>query len=217
MTVENFRSITAARKLQISRLTTLVGPNNEGKSNILRAIVIAMNVIVARRNQARYPIRSSSGRVVGRRRRRYLSSYDWIRRLSVKDADETSTKRVEDHVRVRINGSDVTEFYTAIGNRLNGTLPISIMFKQSGIEVTILKPGRGSKALNNKAPKIADFIGGKPTSNISRQSEPLIPALEIVEDLVEQELEKIEKDVNTQQAISDIASLQEPIPEDLFS
>ena len=44
-TVRNYRSIIQAHKLPISRSTVLVGPNNEGKSNILKALVSAMRVL----------------------------------------------------------------------------------------------------------------------------------------------------------------------------
>jgi predicted ATP-dependent endonuclease of OLD family len=49
LTVENFRSITSARKIPISQMTTLIGPNNEGKSNILRALAIAMTSLLRHR------------------------------------------------------------------------------------------------------------------------------------------------------------------------
>ena len=73
VTVENFRSITAARRIPISNLTTLVGPNNEGKSNILRALVVAMTLLIARRDPQRR-LRMSRFR---RSYRRGVNSYDW--------------------------------------------------------------------------------------------------------------------------------------------
>src|SRR4030042_99080 len=45
ITIENYRSITKAYKIRLGSATTLVGPNNEGKSNILRALVTAMSVL----------------------------------------------------------------------------------------------------------------------------------------------------------------------------
>jgi predicted ATP-dependent endonuclease of OLD family len=90
-------------------------------------------------------------------------------------------------------------------------LPVSVTFKKSGHEVTIAKPGRGGKTLSNKAARIADFISGK----INIQYIPAVrtaeSAQEIVENLVDQELEKVEHDARFQQALSDIAALQEPI------
>ncbi len=49
ITIKNYRSIREARKIQIERATTtvLVGPNNEGKSNILRAINLGISTLVA--------------------------------------------------------------------------------------------------------------------------------------------------------------------------
>jgi AAA15 family ATPase/GTPase len=44
-TVEKYRSITNARKIGLNKITTLIGPNNEGKSNILLSLVAAMNVL----------------------------------------------------------------------------------------------------------------------------------------------------------------------------
>jgi putative ATP-dependent endonuclease of the OLD family len=44
--VENYRSISRSHRLVLGRsLTTLIGPNNEGKSNILRALVAALRIL----------------------------------------------------------------------------------------------------------------------------------------------------------------------------
>lgn len=43
--VVNYRSITNARKIQTNNMTVLVGKNNEGKSNILRALTLAMDIM----------------------------------------------------------------------------------------------------------------------------------------------------------------------------
>ena len=45
--VTNYRSITTAHKIRTNNMTVLVGKNNEGKSNILRALTLAMNVMKA--------------------------------------------------------------------------------------------------------------------------------------------------------------------------
>ena len=43
--VTNFRSITTAHKITISGTTILIGKNNEGKSNILKGLDIAMTIL----------------------------------------------------------------------------------------------------------------------------------------------------------------------------
>jgi predicted ATP-dependent endonuclease of OLD family len=49
ITVENYRSITKAYKIGLGPRTVLVGPNNEGKSNILRALTAAMTLLTRER------------------------------------------------------------------------------------------------------------------------------------------------------------------------
>lgn len=44
--VTNYRSITKAHEISLQDLTVLVGRNNEGKSNFLTALNIAMNSII---------------------------------------------------------------------------------------------------------------------------------------------------------------------------
>ena len=69
--VRNFRSITDARKINFKNYTVLIGKNNEGKSNVLKAFSVCMNII----NQ---PIEA---KMILKRPRRYFRSgfYDWER------------------------------------------------------------------------------------------------------------------------------------------
>ncbi len=45
ISIENYRSITNAHKIEPSNLTVLVGKNNEGKSNIVKAIALCMDIL----------------------------------------------------------------------------------------------------------------------------------------------------------------------------
>lgn len=52
-TVENYRSITKAYKLPIDeKITVLLGKNNEGKSNMLRALIGTFYIISLLRRKA---------------------------------------------------------------------------------------------------------------------------------------------------------------------
>jgi putative ATP-dependent endonuclease of OLD family len=79
--LERYRSIQRAEKLPLGDLTILVGPNNEGKSNILRGLVLGMTVLsVADRvglTKGRY--RASSRTLLGTSDTRY----DWERDFPV--------------------------------------------------------------------------------------------------------------------------------------
>ena len=50
--VTNYRSITKAHKINLQNITVLVGRNNEGKSNILMALNVAMETMMQHANHA---------------------------------------------------------------------------------------------------------------------------------------------------------------------
>ena len=52
--VTNFRSITKAHRISLQDMTVLVGKNNEGKSNLLTALNVAMNAILQHSQENRH-------------------------------------------------------------------------------------------------------------------------------------------------------------------
>lgn len=211
LTVENFRSIAAARKIPISQVTTLIGPNNEGKSNILRALAIGINTLVRRR--ARHGIlRLVSG--PQRRRREYHEyrwDYDYPLRLQTTKPNKSSNITLE----FELSRQEIDEFEQEIGSRLNGTLPIAISYYRDRTVVSIAKQGRGHGVLNSKRGQIADFV----STRLDLQYIPAVRTAEaaqlIVDELVASELEKIEDDPLYKSALAEIAALQEPVLESL--
>ena len=84
--VINYRSITTARKIHTNNMTVLVGKNNEGKSNILRALTLAMDIM---KLYAMNPRMLSTSRV-------YLQGrYNWERDYPVsREFDTLKSKKV---------------------------------------------------------------------------------------------------------------------------
>jgi hypothetical protein len=149
-----------------------------------------------------------------RRRRGRQDRYVWVTDCPLKlqsKPDNGSTITLE----FDLSETEIGEFRNSIGSKLNGTLPISFSFTKDKEEVTIPKQGRGQRVLNSKANRIAEFIAGK----IEIQYIPAVrtaeSSLTIVDELVSRELEKIESDPRYQQALAEIAALQEPILDDL--
>lgn len=51
--VKSYRSIVNTERIQLSNKTVIVGPNNEGKSNLLRALILGMNTLMGRLSRYR--------------------------------------------------------------------------------------------------------------------------------------------------------------------
>lgn len=180
VTVQNHRSITTQTKFVVDDLTTLVGPNNQGKSNLLRALALGMEVI------QRWPtLRHTSvrnGEVSGiaastflRPRRlvptgQLTKGYRWsedypLPKQASRGAHPTLLK-----LRFRLEDHEVEEFTQQTGITNNGELPIEIALGRLSVKFGVAKPGRGAATHRAKTPEIAAFIA----SRISLVSVPAI-------------------------------------------
>lgn len=208
-TVEKYRSITNARKIRLNKITTLVGPNNEGKSNILRALVTAMNVLTRGRRKFiknNKPITSFTN----------FRIYEWQTDFPIhlqEKFPEGSTSLI---LEFELNSKEITEFKREIKSKLNGTLPLRLDLNNTpNVKVTVSKKGKGAKALSNKSGLIADFIA-------RRLDFELIPAIRtaraaeaVVNQLLEKELEKLEINTDYIDALRKIEEIQTPVLEKL--
>lgn len=206
-TVENYRSIKRAHKIQVGDQTILVGPNNEGKSNLIRALVTAMEILRSSR-----VVRVSGQTRTFVSRARSQSRYDWQRDFP--QELQTSKPNGKSHITVEfeLTPDEVGQFRSEIGSNLNGTLPLKISVGAIGDpEVTLVKQGPGAKTLNQKSPRIAWFVSQRINFEHIPAMRTAGAAQAIVNGMVERELATLEKDPEFQEALSAISLLQQPI------
>jgi predicted ATPase len=209
--VSNFRSITKAKKVPLSSYSVLVGANNEGKSNILDALAIAMDAL----EQYKYTVRRDTlGRIIPSRQTVLgkRSRYNWDQDFPVSKRNLKSGDRFTQIIlEFQLSDIETEEFRQRIGSNLNGTLPMCLQFMRDDYDISILKQGRGGPALTKKATKIADFISQKinfeyiPAIRTSKNAE------DVIADLLSKELSKLEKQDDFRLAVEKIEALQAPI------
>lgn len=213
--VSNFRSIVAAKKVPLSNYSILVGANNEGKSNILNALAIAMGVLVEFKRNLR---RDSLGRIVEVPMSFIMRKvdYEWRRDFPVsKQNSSSNTKQTEITLEFQLDEGERSEFFAKIGSQIDGRLPIVLTFSENAFKVSIVKPGRGSATLNKKSARIAEFI----SERINFEYIPAIrtseSASEVVAGLISDELSKLERNPDYSKALETIERLQQPILDEL--
>ena len=206
ITVEKYRSITRAHRVPISDMTVLVGPNNEGKSNILRALVAAMNVLTrgtSRRLSG--PAVATRGRIPGGSR-----IYDWETDFPIHLQEKQPSGQSVIHLDFRLSDEELQEFRQEVGSKLKDNLPLRIALGPSEYAVSVHKKGPGGPALSKKQARIADFVARRLEFEHIPAVRTAESAQQIVSALVGRELAKLEGNEEYAQALRKIEELQQP-------
>lgn len=201
-----YRSITQAYKLPIRQSTILIGPNNEGKSNILKGLVTALGFLGA---MGRY--RLYRGRV--RTNSRDVGGYDWSKdfpiSLQEKQPDGESIFQLE----FKLSEQEVSEFQSEVKSFLNGNLPIQLSFGKSEPGFKILKRGPGGPALSKKDQVIGQFISKRVHLTYIPAVRTSEEAHNIVHGIVDRELANVEEEKAYQDALAEVTKIQTPVLE----
>lgn len=124
--VINYRSITTARKIHTNNMTVLVGKNNEGKSNILRALTLAMDIM---KLYAMNPRMLSTSRV-------YLQGrYNWERDypVSLQEVNPNGLSSVD--LTFELSEHEINDIRQITGIRLSSYIPVRVSINHSTINV----------------------------------------------------------------------------------
>jgi predicted ATP-dependent endonuclease of OLD family len=206
--VTNFRSITQAYNIPFSDITVLIGKNNEGKSNLLKALNVSMNILDHHSQQ-----KSIRYGMMGYREKENV--YKWERDfpISLQNSNKSTTIfRLE----FELEGNELNEFKDQIKSNLNGSLPIEIKIGKDLIPIVrVVKRGKGSKTLNQKSKKIAEYIGKKIQFNYIPAIRTDKESLEVIDKMLHKELAVIEDNEKFIEALDTIKALQKPIIEKL--
>jgi len=199
--VENFRSITQANKIKLSNSTVLIGPNNEGKSNILRALNAAMFVLTQTRTRAG-GLRFVPG----------LSRiYDWERDFPLSLRKSKGAQCTKITLDIILDEDEIRDFRSEIGSNLNGILPVTILFSKEEVDVKIHKQGKGSAAFNAKSDKIASFLANRIQFHYIPAVRTADHSAKIVENIISTAISDLESDAAYIEAMNAIKKLQEPV------
>ena len=178
--VSNYRSITDAYKIPVHNMTVFLGKNNEGKSNLIKALKLAMDII----------------HYVGETGRKILPqrAYSWEKDFPIGLQMSKRIKKKETQFRLDFSLTDTekAEFNTAIGSYNNGDLSIYIVIKDSHtISVTVPKRGKNTKSLTDKIVEISKFIYNHNNMQFISAVRSESDVYDVINELIEGELSKI--------------------------
>ncbi|WP_258068384.1 AAA family ATPase [Rathayibacter sp. AY1E2] len=169
VSVRKYRSIDKQAEFQVADFTVLVGANNQGKSNLLKATVLAMHAIegwaqlppvFARRSQVPLLAVFRSSRASQRQRRESNLDYDWDRDFPLFARDRRGAqKSTIIQLNFELDDAEQAAFKSATGISINSHLPVQVSFDVRSAALTIPKQGKGNHG--EKAQEIAAFVAAR--------------------------------------------------------
>lgn len=199
--VKNYRSIGRTPRIALASLAALVGPNNEGKSNILRALVTAFRVL------SRPAISVGRGPVYFSPR----ADYEWERDFPVSRQASDPSGVSTFHLEFELTEEERAEFKEEVRSNLNGTLGVELSLGREKPAFRVVKQGPGQATLTSKRDAISSFI----RSHLRFEYIPAVrtadEAQKVVAELVARALLVLDDDPAYRNALAEIAKLQRPI------
>lgn len=201
--VVNYRSITTARKIKTNDMTVLVGKNNEGKSNILRALTLAMDIM---KIYCRDP-RELQMAVRAYLKKNYLWEKDFP--MSLQERNPNGFSSID--LNFELDDSDISAIREMTGIRLSGFVPVRV--STNGITAKIDIPKRGTAAFSNSVnkKKIIEYVCFKIDFNFIPAIRTENDALRVIDALVEKELLKLEENEEYIASMEKIEQLQQEV------
>ena len=142
--VNNYRSITQANRIKLQDFTVLVGKNNEGKSNLLKALNVAMQVLTNNN--------SASNRYIPED-----DAYVWERDFPFQLKDRRNGLTSIFSLRFTLEDDELDEFHRQTKIRGNSEINITIKIGKDNNPVISI-PKRGCKSYNEKRDIVIKFV-----------------------------------------------------------
>lgn len=198
--VSNYRSITTTPKIQTSNMTVLVGKNNEGKSNILRALVLAMDIM---------QLYSDNPRALNFSLRYLRGRYMWERDYPISRQERHPNGISSIDLIFQLSDQEAAEVRQLTGTHISNSVPVRVSLSENSAKIDI--PKRGTAAFTNAENKraVINYVCNKIDFNFIPAVRTENDTIKVIDTLISKELATLESDQNYISATETIERLQQ--------
>ena len=195
-TIINYRSIKEAYKIQLDpMMTILIGKNNEGKSNVLRALQGALFIIDLLKE---IDVKDVKSYFMTKRRFYHAIStwtYDWHRDFPISKQARSKNGKTTFRLVFLLTDTERDEFASVVGHHFNHNLPFEITISNNDVDIRIPKRSYGgtNAVFKKKVNEIARFISERLDSIYIPAIRPAESSIETLEVLIDRELRMMVK------------------------
>lgn len=200
--VSNYRSITTTPKIQTSNMTVLVGKNNEGKSNILRALVLAMDIM---------ELYSDNPRALNFSLRYLRGRYMWERDYPISRQERHPNGISSIDLIFQLSNQEVAEIRQLTETHISNSVPVRVSLSESSAKIDI--PKRGTAAFTDAENKrvVINYVCNKIDFNFIPAVRTENDTIRVIDTLINKELATLESSQDYIHATETIERLQQQV------
>ena len=206
--VTNYRSIASKSDISLQDFTVLVGKNNEGKSNLLKALNVAMNTLLLHGKGIR------KNAILNRTYSTRTGHYDWERDFPFQYRNRKNGRSSIFTLEFQLNDEEIEEFHDELGLQINGILQIRITYGDDNRETIEVRKQRGTQ-FKKKSSEIASFISRRLRFNYISAVRTENMAIDVLRHLLNQKLLELTEDEAYLSALNKIEEIHSKILMDI--
>ena len=206
--VSNYRSITRTSKIILQDFTVLVGKNNEGKSNLLKALQLAMGTLLF--------YGKPKGMILSQGYINHSIDFNWERDFPLHIKNKKRAKKPTFILEFELDNDEKDEFYNELNLRCNGIIPIEITYDYANSAQIDVKKQHG-ESYKQKSINIANFISSRLKFNYIAAIRTEEMSMEVLRNIIAQRMNLAKKSQKYLAALKTIEEVQEGLMKEISS
>lgn len=199
-TVKNYRSIVEAHKIILDNYNVMLGKNNEGKSNILRALSVCLSCINDYRHFKYMAYRDY---------KIYNKTYDWENDFPINLRNRKNGRKSIFELELYLDGKELSNFNNNLRTRISvHNISMRIEIGENNTP-SVSFPLRGTNSLTKKKEKVLEFLSDKITYNYIPAIRTENQAIRLIKNNIASELETLNNNQEYLDSLKKIRTLQE--------
>lgn len=207
--IQNFRSIKEATGLPIYNLSILIGPNNEGKSNILQALVLTLRYL----SDIEFSFGPMRFRRVYTRRHRLeeRTGYSWRRDFPIKSQEKNPNGKSVFIIESELSKQEKYNFKRLVKIKLKGQLRIKLSLGKDQPTIRVFDTSNPKKSIPCSISKLNEFIDRNLLVQYIGAIRTSDTTTDIIDDMISSEISLLQRQKSYKELLDKLGKKQKPI------
>lgn len=200
--ISNYRSIIKTEMLNLCNMTVVVGKNNQGKTNLVKAINLCFEVLENTRDLS------------STRMKYFRSSYQYEKDFPLKFQSESNSKKTNVDLRFKIDEEESKEIYKLTGMSIKEYFDLVFEFDKSG-SIALSLSKKGVRNDIEKTHSLVNYITNSIVFVYIPASRSNEDSLRVIDELIRSRLRHLELDRDYREALNVIEEKEKKILEEI--